>query len=401
MDIMNKIFFQFSMVAALLLLCSETFAGGPLATLKGAPVVHDKSTFPINYKVDLGRLGPLNNLEATALVDECFSKWENVSTASIYFENNGYLPVDLTGSYYGDYLWDYSDGINPVIFDDDGSLIDAYMGSGASESVLGFASFPPPSGEFLGEGMVVLNGKLAEDPANPGVLKATIVHELGHFIGLDHCQINTRYAQDGIMTDDKYVPTMFPFQTDNDTSVAELNPDDKAALTLLYPAGADSVYGKISGTVSRSDGSPVLGANVTAVMVGNEDMNRFSSVSDYYRQSTGAFAMRVLPGTYNVFIEPINTAFTGGSSVGPYSEILLFGASFIDPVTTEYYNGPHESGNEPDLNAYTKITVSAGEEVSDVDFIAEEDAAAELWSFIFELFFWIFALLFFGGLIAG
>jgi len=379
---------------------TAAFAGGPLATLNGAPVVHESSSFPITYKVDLGSLGPLSNLEATALVDECFSKWGDVATSTIYFSNAGYLPVDVDASNYGIY-WNKGDGINPVIFDDNGAIMDAVYGFGGKDSVLGFTSFS--TGSYIGEGFVVLNGNLADVDGSPGVLKATIVHELGHFMGLDHCQVNTRYAQNGIMTDDRYVPTMFPFQTDNDTSVAELNPDDEAALTLLYPVGADSVYGKISGTVVRNDDSPVLGANVVAVMVGNEDMNQFSSVSDYYRQSTGAFEMHVLPGTYKVFIEPINTAFTGGSSVGPYAETLygFLNDSFVNPVTQEYYNGPDESAEEADLNAYVEITVSAGKEVSDVYFIAEDDTAATLWSFIFELFFWIFALLLFGGVIAG
>jgi len=89
--------------------------------------------------------------------------------------------------------------------------------------------------------------------------------------------------------------------------------------------------------------------------------------------------------------------------VGPYAETLygFLNDSFVNPVTQEYYNGPDESAEEADLNAYVEITVSAGKEVSDVYFIAEDDTAATLWSFIFELFFWIFALLLFGGVIAG
>ena len=395
-----KRIFCLTVVLMVSFLVTAAFAGGPLATRDGAPVVHDRFTFPITYKVDLGSLGTLDNLQATALVDECFSKWGDVATSTIYFSNDGNLGVDVDASNYGTY-WNSGDGINPVVFDDNGAIMDAVYGVGGKDSVLGFASFS--SGLYIGEGFVVLNGNFADDSGNPGVLKATIVHELGHFIGLDHCQINTQYSSDGDLTNDKYVPTMFPFQTDNDTSLAELNPDDEAALTLLYPVGADSVYGKISGTVVRNDGSPVLGANVVAVMVGNEDMNQFSSVSDYYRQSTGAFEMHVLPGTYKVFIEPINTAFTGGSSVGPYAETLygFLNDSFVNPVTKEYYNGPDESAEEADLNAYVEITVSAGEEVSDVYFIAEGDTAATLWSFIFELFFWIFALLLFGGVIVG
>lgn len=378
----------------LLIWCSQSFAGGPLATRYGKPITHNPDNFPITYHVDLGTLGPLSNAEATALVDNCFSQWGNVSTATISFANAGYLPVDVTADNYGVY-WNSNDGKNPIVFDTNGSIMDAVYGIGGSASILGFASFSIGS-TYIGEAFVVLNGVFASVPGNPGVLKATIVHELGHFAGLDHSQINTELAQNGIKTDDRYVPTMFPFYTDNDSSVAELNPDDEAALTLLYPEDAatvDSVYGKISGSVKRADGSPVLGANVVAVMIGNEEMNRFSSVSDYYQLSNGAFEMYVLPGTYKVFIEPVNTDFTGGSSVGPYSEVYfplfpeLSSPSFVDPVTTEYYNGAGENAYELDLNAYSEITVTAGEEVDGIDFVAESDGFDVFWDILLEILY--------------
>jgi len=383
----------------ILMLWAEVFAGGPLATRYGDPVIHDPASFPIPYSVDRGTLGSLTHARATALVDECFREWGGVSTATISFINDGELPVDVTADNYGVY-WNSNDGINPIVFDTDGSIMDTVYGAGGSTSVLGFASFSTGSA-YIGEGFVVLNGLFADVPENPGVLKATVVHELGHFAGLDHCQINTDYAQNGIPTDDRYVPTMFPFQTDNDTSVAVLNPDDEAALTLLYPDETmiDSGYGKISGTVRRADGSPVLGANVVAVMIGHENMNQFSSVSDYYQQSTGAFEMYVLPGTYKIFIEPVNTAFTGGSSVGPYAEFyspVYASPSFVNPVIPEYYNGPGESANEGDLDAYSEITVMAGAEVSGIDFVAEGGYFA-FWEEIFlEIFYDLIPAIFAG-----
>jgi hypothetical protein len=267
-------------------------------------------------------------------------------------------------------LDNFNDGINPVIFDSDGSIIDSEFGADASNSIIGFAgsAYDSSTGYYL-EGLAVLNGKFSA-VFTFNQFKATFVHELGHLIGLDHSQINVNYVNDGNTSNDIYVPTMYPTATDDDSSLGNLNPDDQAAITLLYPdANSSFGYGKIEGSVIRGNNQPVLGANVVAVKIGDEDMSQFSSVSDYYLQRTGAFSMLVTPGSYKLFIEPINKAFTGGSSVGPYAETSR-SPSFSNPVTEEYYNGDEESADETDLDAFVIISVAAGETVNGIDFIA-------------------------------
>ena len=334
-------------------------AGGPLGTVSGKAIVYDSSDFPIPYSPDNGPLGSFTNDQATALVDECFQVWEDVSTAAITFQNDGYLPVDVNGANYLTYF-NSGDGINPIIFDSDGSIIEDYFGVGLSDQVIGFAgSSYYPEGANAGyyvEGMAVLNGKFSAPVFSYEQFKATFVHEFGHFFGLDHTQINQAYAGDGNTTNDQYIPTMFPIATDDDTSLGNLNPDDEAAITLLYPAdNYDASYGKITGTVTWSGGGAVRGANVVAVKNGDEKMSRFSSISDYYMQNDGSYEMLVTPGTYALFIEPIDAVFTGGSSVGPYADTST-GLSFASPVTKQDYSGT--------------VTVSAGETVSNIDFIA-------------------------------
>ncbi|MCK5187548.1 MAG: hypothetical protein KAR43_10505, partial [Deltaproteobacteria bacterium] len=83
--------------------------------------------------------------------------------------------------------------------------------------------------------------------------------------------------------------------------------------------------------------------------------------------------MYVTPGDYKLFIEPINQSFTGGSSVGPYADDLNQ-PSFTNPVTKEYYNGEDENADETDLNDFVEVSVTAGETVSDIDFIAESSS---------------------------
>ncbi len=82
------------------------------------------------------------------------------------------------------------------------------------------------------------------------------MHEFGHFIGLDHSQINLQYVHDDVTENDIYIPTMFPTATDDDSPLGDLNPDDKAALTMLYPAEdsiVEAAYGRISGELSLAE----------------------------------------------------------------------------------------------------------------------------------------------------
>lgn len=360
-----------SFLGVMILISLQAYAGGPLVSVKGRPVVYPINRFPIPFSPDQGPLGSFTNAEATSLVESCFQTWQDVPTATIEFQNDGQMPVDINADNYASYADNFYDDINPIIFDSDGSIIDVEYGSGASDSVIGFAgsAYNAIDGGFV-EGLAVLNGKFSSF-FTYDQFKASFVHEFGHFMGLDHTQINLQYVRDGKTTNDQYVPTMFPTATDDDTSLGDLNPDDQAALTLLYPdANAYSFYGSITGSVTRDNGQPVLGANVVAVKVGDEDMSQFSSISDYYQQNDGSYEMLVTPGIYTLFIEPVNEQFTGGSSVGPYA-IDLNQPSFSNPVTKEYYNGSDESANEVDLSAYVEVSVSSGQIISDIDFIAE------------------------------
>ncbi|MCP4715044.1 MAG: matrixin family metalloprotease, partial [Deltaproteobacteria bacterium] len=214
---------------ALFVLCGGAWAGGPLVTVNGRAVVYSENDFPVPYSTDRGSLGSLGNAEATQLVDECFQVWEDVQTSTIMFRNAGQLREDVRLFNYLSYLDDNYDGINPIVFDDDGSIIDAYFGSGQSSYVIGFAgSAYYDSGYSAGyyiEGQAVLNG-IFSDAFSYEQFKATFVHEFGHFFGLDHCQINSEYVADGSTVNDAYVPTMYPTATDDDTTLGELNPDD-------------------------------------------------------------------------------------------------------------------------------------------------------------------------------
>jgi hypothetical protein len=358
---------------------SLLFAGGPLYTLNGKAVRYQSNV--IAYKLDRGPLGVFNSTQARTLANECFKVWDDVSTSNVTFAHTAAdtLPVDVNGSNYFLYttLDDFKyDGINPIIFDSDGAITDELFGIGASESVIGFAGSGDNNNDgYYDEGEAILNGLFAD--GSPGAFsydewKSTFVHEFGHFLGLDHTQIGGEFENDKAQT--IYIPTMYPFATVNDVPLGALNPDDIAAISMLYPeTGYAATIGTISGSVVRSNASVVRGANVMAISTGADSlMNRLSTVTDYFEQNNGSFSIAGLAaGSYYVRIEPINPDFVEGSSVGPYSWEAT-GLSFVNPVSPEFYNGVNESGDPvtDDPNQRSVITVTAGNTVAAVNFVA-------------------------------
>jgi hypothetical protein len=359
-------------------------AGGPLSTYNGQAVRYKSDT--VKYHLDRGPFGIFTNQQARDLANASFKVWDDVASATVTFNHTDAdtLPVDVNGTNYLQYTTLTSvkiDGINPIIFDSDGAITNALFGAGAANSVIGFAWTEDIDGDgFYDEGEAVMNGKFAMGNSSSFTYdewKSTFVHEFGHFLGLDHSQINGEFVDDPART--IYIPTMYPTSTIDDVPLGELNPDDIAAISMLYPAPTFSAAtGKISGSVVRANGSVVRGANVIAYGTGADSlMNRISTVTDYFEQNNGNFTILGLtPGSYYVRIEPIDPEFTEGSSVGPYSYDFT-GLSFINPVIPEHYNGAGESGDPSVDNPAdkTSVTANAGSTTAGIHFIANAASA--------------------------
>ena len=264
-------------LAVMTALASVAGAAGPLLVNgAGQPLVWAPA--PIPFHPDRGPLGALPNAAAVAIVAADFATWAAVPSASLSFSNAGPLPVDVTGANYMSYLGKCDDGLDPIIFDDDGSIIDDLFGVGASADVLGFASpecmtFVPP---VLTEGSAVLNGRWLngiQTDADPEItrdeLEGVLVHEIGHYLNLDHSQVNLEEALDDDGANDDVVPTMFPYLV-NGRAQRSLALDDVVAVSSLYPAPSFAAgSGGITGRVLRADGvTPFQGAYVVARRVG-------------------------------------------------------------------------------------------------------------------------------------
>jgi len=349
--------------------------GGPNFGISGTPITWNPAAMPIQYRVDPGPMAVnpytgavvVDNSTGIARVGSMFGTWTGVPTAALSATYAG--PLLSYGAYNGGPVaagglaafnavsQSCDSGLqSAVIFDPQGNLFGQL---GISSDVIGFAGFchADPSTGYVQSAVLVLNGsfqngtrQLSTDEFNQA-----ITHEIGHFLGLDHAQINVDVLseQPGSCVSQEVagLPIMFPYlqcQARVSSGFSPLAPDDEAWISRLYPNGStDSAYGTISGTIYFTDGSTAAqgvnviaedpdnpagvafsvvsgyrftgnpGQSVTCVLGGNECNTTGSKTGSRDTRLIGTFDIPVLPGTYRVRVESINPLFAGGSGVGP------------------------------------------------------------------------------------
>lgn len=422
-----------ALLLSLVLSAGFADAGGPLrvagrsAKNPGQPFVWDVST-PVRFTVDGGPLSTdpsghviINNAQGVTRVQSLFQNWQSVSTATITYSYAG--PITAPGlAANGDVktIQDFnavkgtcnSGSQNPVIFDADGSLLRAL---GLDPLVIGFTEtckLDLQTGH-LRSALILLNGEFQDGINDPNKANyeltadqfdEAITHEMGHFAGLDHSQINLDLFQGGVVGNcdvDQLagLPLMFPVafcQSRKSAGLPILAPDDVAWISKLYPnSGFAANYGTISGFVFFSDGiTHVQGVNVIARRVDDpstpEDESKriaVSVVSGYsftgnpgqpitgdntagspYGSGNpaliGYYEIPVPPGNYTVQVENLNASFVGGSSVGPLDPpAVTYGAS-------EYWHQYESAFDDPSKR--DPLTVQAGQKLSNINIILNQ-----------------------------
>jgi hypothetical protein len=339
-----------ALATVLLGMAGTAIAGGPLfVRANGLPFVWSTSA-PIQYRTDNGPLSTETN-EGTARsrVISMFNVWQSVATASISFNRAGF--INSTGAFTdGDVstLAEYNavnanctgSGQNPVIYDADGSILDA-LGLD-TDSVVGFAGPCTINTTQILSGSVVMNGlfDVGTSPTDQEY-DAAFVHEIGHFAGLDHSQVNVNCMNGCNTVNLNGLPTMFPFLLHGSQITPSV--DDVAWISRLYPtASFATTHGTITGRVYFSDGdSQAQLVNVIARRVDtgtSEDRTTAVSVVSGYKfkvfhgnsitnpaasgfgtsapNDIGLFEIPVPAGSYTIEVETINEEFVDGSSIG-------------------------------------------------------------------------------------
>jgi len=346
--------FLFFQAAPFLAGFNLSYAGGPLfITDNNSPVVYPNSN--ITLHVENGDLGILSNAIATTLLQEGFDLWNDVSTSTINLSaDQTQLALDINETNFETYLptldgteLNDTDNLNPVIFDDDGKIIEQIFGVGQT-GLLGFAGsfINSETGDFI-EGFILINGS---NTGSNTKIKLIFAHEVGHFIGLDHSQVDIDNEESSselpllcFTTGSGNYPLMYPFGC---RLTDDLHADDISAVSALYPStDLNDNFGNLEGIFVDESGDAILGANIWA-----EDTSSgktYSIISDYLKQGTGFYRLLLPAGTYTLHANSINTSFTAGSSVGPYA-INNTDTSFSDPhpITEITYFGSEAPNDE-------------------------------------------------------
>jgi hypothetical protein len=222
----------------------------------------------VTYYTDQGDLSPiLPNSAANGFVADAFSAWSSVPTAALSINSGGQLAEDVNGSN----LYRNSDGtitmpadvqpsatVTPigVVYDYDGSVSDALIGSGAGDPSQCFANAVFGGNDNFGplavyeHGLIVINGQCALQSSQLTDVQYRLERIIGNVLGLGWSQLNLN-----VITGNPH-PTSadyagFPLMHYTDPlncvpitvcypNPTQLAPDDLAAISRLYPVTAQN-----------------------------------------------------------------------------------------------------------------------------------------------------------------
>jgi len=346
---------------------AQLLAGGAhQTTVEGIPYRWEKS---VVYNLDRGDLKPgmaaYSHDAAAQMVAESFAAWRGaLSQGDISIGAGAGLPLtadgagdDVDAGNYSLYL-NSSKNVNPIVFDADGEVIDAMFGDCSQFSLLAFAGFEQLDRDaaaivkaravFGGSCIADASGRTAsKSGCGPCVIamgeaqvRTMILHELGHFLGLDHAQVNPQsYLQcsnEGAcpVALEEDLPTMFPLIVAG-AEMQSLHRDDVAAFNRLYGnPQADTCT--VQGRVLASDGTTELrGVEVVArntdlrfaetdaiAFVSGAEAPRFNPSSKAAENCAGDCGAYEITGlregeSYQLCVQNILTQFTGGSGIEP------------------------------------------------------------------------------------
>ncbi|HTS34475.1 MAG TPA: Ig-like domain-containing protein [Candidatus Solibacter sp.] len=274
--------------------------------MAGQPLVWPQGL--ITYYTDQGDLSPiLPNADANSFVADAFSQWTSVPTAAIAASSGGQLSEDVNGTN----VIVSANGISVpsdiqstatttpvgVVYDYDGSVTDALIGSGAGDSsqcffnaVYGGDDNYSPSGTYL-HALIVINGQCALESSQLVDVEYRLVRVIGSVFGLGWSQVNPNVLTGNPQpTGDDYAgfPVMHFKDSWNCVPITKCYPnpyqlaaDDAAAMSRLYPVNSQNqssfngkqissaVTARIHGSVwfTGSSGNaiqPMQGVNVVA-----------------------------------------------------------------------------------------------------------------------------------------
>jgi len=366
----------------LLLASAMTFGGSPSQrNVNGFPLRHPPSV-PLVYNIVEGDLNAnYDSATVRQFVRDEFGKWMDIPGSNLVITEGEVITTPITG--YQDILDAVNAGLNPIVMDEDGS-VSADFGFMPEDGVLAFASAAGGAPRESYPGMYAVIGGPPALNASETQLRSTILHELGHALGLGHTVVVGHLAERG-GSYESFGPVppsaaeiMYWREVFGGNAV--LKQDDISGYLAMYGSAASgsAQTGGIRGRILRPDAyRGGNGVNVIAHDVGNGGENVFTHAASVISWGpNGDYEIIGLPpGEYTVEVQDL--AASGG---GAYSQGLrtdnangVSGSSTIYggfPGVRELYDS--SESNRPELDdpdARTAVTVTAGTVTEGVDIV--------------------------------
>lgn len=246
---MKKFTVCFLLLLAVVISSQEAYSYGQFSNVEDPNYMPQVIQFqkwknlPVKFKVDGGSLGSEDGVK---MVKSAIATWNNVPKAKQVCDEPEIDKVDYTLDNIGTA---FANGFDPqhnetadntpeIVFDADGSIIAAFVGDAEGTLGIGLSVYNTDTGEII-DALLLINGSY---PSSAGAdLQATIVHEMGHILGLTHSTVGAQNSSvDEAIgfepIDPEYVPTMWYNSINpNDAYGRTLALDDMLGLINIYP----------------------------------------------------------------------------------------------------------------------------------------------------------------------
>lgn len=245
--------------------------------------VVNRKTKAVRYSLAADAYSAANRAAELNAMRACFAQWQSVPGTSLKFEEGGFIGpgADINTS----------DNTNAVFWAKSSTLV-----NGGMDDIHGLAGLTVlrfSNDNTIFEADIVLNGvefgwltDLDDKVSAQPFIEATLLHEIGHFIGLDHSPIGGATVTHGDL---------------GFTTELCLSSDEISAARFLYPvATVLPSLATIQGRIVMN-GTPVFGAMVIAEnSTGNVAAGTISRVS-------GSYEIPALPpGNYQIRVVPLD-----------------------------------------------------------------------------------------------
>ena len=249
--------------------------------------VLNRTTRALRYYIAADAYSATNTARELNAVRNACGQWQAVPNSIVKFEDAGLVAPG--------YDVNTSDNTNVIYWAKSSTLVGGGLTDISGSLGATFATFSLPSNS-LQQFDIVINGVQKQwftdynDPSNPGYfIEGTVVHELGHALGLRHS------GAGGV--------TMLYVGTTGVDTIAGLSADEVAFARTLYPSNNIlSTLGHLRGTVTKNNVG-VLGAVVVA------ESTNGTLAGSTVTLTNGSYSLNALPpGGYNVRVVPLDPA---------------------------------------------------------------------------------------------